>query len=282
MSTMRTKLALALLGFAATACNSQRIAPDESTSETASRVVSISDVEWGPLNPARGKNGPKAADLWGDRTHGGPTGFLVEFVDGFESPPHIHNVSYRGVVISGLAHNDDPNAGEMWMPAGSYWTQPKGAVHITSAKGRLNRAYIEIEDGPYLVHPVADEFQTDEVPINVDVSNLVWLDPQGATVASGGAKVAYLWGDSANDQLNGALIKLPSGFRGVLRSHGSSLRAVVIAGQPQYGQAGESRTLEPGSHFSSDGACAHRISSGTECLLYLRANGRFDLVSEQH
>ena len=113
-----------------------------------------SELQWEQLNPARGDASPQAADVWGNRkeklinqavadmlgtsmdeTFDPGTGFLVKFVDGFESPPHIHNVSYRGVVISGKVHNDDPDAKEMWMPAGSYWTQPAGEVHITSAKG---------------------------------------------------------------------------------------------------------------------------------------------------
>ncbi|MEM9806584.1 MAG: DUF4437 domain-containing protein [Cyanobacteria bacterium P01_D01_bin.56] len=33
-----------------------------------SEVVAISEIEWSPLNPARGDASPRAADLWGDRT----------------------------------------------------------------------------------------------------------------------------------------------------------------------------------------------------------------------
>ena len=59
-------------------------------------------------------------------------------MDGFSSPPHIHNVTYRAMVIKGLVHNDDPEAENMWMPPGSFWTQPAGEAHITSAKGEEN------------------------------------------------------------------------------------------------------------------------------------------------
>ncbi|NNF05424.1 MAG: DUF4437 domain-containing protein, partial [Candidatus Eisenbacteria bacterium] len=119
--------------------------------EPTSKVVMASEIEWQQLNPLRGDASPKAATLWGDRNGTEETGFLVKFVDGFESPPHIHNVTYRGVVISGLVHNDDPDAAPMWMPKGSYWTQPAGEVHITAAKGSENIAFIEIEEAPYLV-----------------------------------------------------------------------------------------------------------------------------------
>jgi hypothetical protein len=108
----------------------------------------MSDIEWRPLNPARGKEGPKVGPLLGDNTGSGPSGFLVKFVDGFSSPRHIHNISYRAVVINGLIHNDDPNAAEMWMPKGSFWTQPKGEAHMTFAKGTKNMAYVEIDEGP--------------------------------------------------------------------------------------------------------------------------------------
>lgn len=102
-------------------------------------------VEWGPLNPARGDASPRAGTFWGDRTGSGPSGFRVVFADGLSSPSHIHNVSYRGVVISGLIHNDDPDADEMWLPRGSFWTQPAGEAHVTAAAGSRNVAHIEIE-----------------------------------------------------------------------------------------------------------------------------------------
>jgi hypothetical protein len=98
----------------------------------------------------------------------------VLFERGFSSPPHIHNVSYRGIVIELRVHKDDPDAAKMWMPAGSYWTQPAGGgveSHITAADGASNLAYIEIEDGPYLVRPADEAFDNGERPINVHASN---------------------------------------------------------------------------------------------------------------
>ena len=62
---------------------------------------------------------------------------------------------------------------------GSFWTQPKGEVHITAAKGTTNVAYIEIEEGPYLVLPTEEAFDSGERPINVDASNIVWIDQPG-------------------------------------------------------------------------------------------------------
>ena len=135
---MRTILLLALT-LVVTACASLQAGSDsiaqEPAAELTCKVVLTSEVKWEQLNPARGDQSPKAGTLWGDRNGSGPTGFLLKPMNGFESPPHIHNVSYRGVVISGLIHNDDPNAEDMWLPVGSFLTQPKGEVHITDAKG---------------------------------------------------------------------------------------------------------------------------------------------------
>lgn len=99
-------------------------------------------------------------------------------MNGFSSPPHIHNVTYRAVVMTGLIHNDDPKAELMWMPAGSFWTQPVGEAHITAAKGENVMAYIEIDEGPYLVKPTEQAYDSGERPVNVDADNIVWLDAQ--------------------------------------------------------------------------------------------------------
>lgn len=258
--------------------------------EPTKQVVLRSEVKWDHLNPKRSDLAPKAGTLWGDRNGEEATGFLLRPPEDFQSPPHIHNVSYRGIVIQGVIHNDDPDAANMWMPAGSYWTQPKGEVHITSAKDIDSLAYIEIEKGPYLVLPAKEAFDSGERPVNVDKSNIVWLGASditwlaqhGVEDAGKGPKVAYLWGDTEEGQLNGTLIKLPSGFKGKINSHGSDFRAVVIKGAPQYemGEA-ESKTLEPGSYFSSQGEPAiHQVSSKVETVIYVRTNGKYNVISK--
>ncbi len=290
---MRVLLTFALVSFVTAGCTSFRTASDNMASnpmiEPAFKVILASEVKWEKLNPARGDKSPKAGTLWGDRKGSVPTGFLVKFVDGFSSPPHIHNVSYRGVVISGLIHNDDPNAADMWMPTGSFWTQPKGDVHITAAKGSTNVAYIEIEKGPYLVLPIEKAFDSEERPVNVDASNIVWLDVSNITwggqpgkpVSANEPKVAFLWGIPQDKQLNGTLVKLPAGFTGKINSHGSTFRAVVIKGQLQY-QVSKTdvKTLEPGSYFSSKGESVHQVTSEAEedCIIYVRSAGKFNVT----
>ena len=269
-----------------TASQSNESAPDVGQK---TEIVLKSDVKWGPLNAARGEASPRAGTLWGDRMGAGPSGFLVQFREGFASPPHIHNITYRGVVITGLIHNDDPDAENMWLPTGSYWSQPAGGTHITSANGNKNLAYIEIEDGPYLVQPTEQAFDKGESAINVDVSNLVWLeasdmvwiDQAGIPSSAQSPEIAFLWGSPKDGRLNGSLVKLPAGFTGEIRSKSSIFRAVVIQGFPKHDLPGGTKvkTLEPGSYFGSEGRAVHRVSVevGAESVIYVRTDGKYEV-----
>jgi len=290
VANITAKLSLALVSVVTAACTSLQVASDSIAQKpagvTTSKVVLRSEVKWDHLNPARGDKSPQAGTLWGDRKGTVPTGFLVKFVDGFSSPPHIHNITYRAVVISGLIHNDDPDASDMWMPAGSFWTQPKGEVHITAARGSTNVVLVDIDKGPYLVGPSEEAFDSGERPINVDASNIVWVDQHGMPASAHGTfakgpKLAFLWGNPQDNQLNGTLVKLPDGFTGKIYSHGSTFRAVVIKGQPQY-QVSETdvKTLEPGSYFSSKGESVHQVSceAGEDCIIYVRMEGKFNVI----
>ena len=234
----------------------------ETPPESSVRVVPASEVEWGHLNPLRGDKSPRAGTLWGDRGAPVPCGFLVKFVDGFSSPPHIHPVTYRGMVISGDVHNDDPQAEKRWLPPGSFWTQPAGEVHITAARGTSNISYIEIERGPYLVHPAKDAFEPPEAPIWMEPSKMEWTPASDAAAPGGEAAVATLPGNPRNERLRRSLIKLSAGTTGVVRSDGHDLHAVVIQGRPHHGvqDKSEAQALAPGSYFGSKGEVEHRVA----------------------
>jgi hypothetical protein len=238
-------------------------------------VIATDNIEWGLLNPLRGDASPRAADLWGDRTKNTATGMLVKFKKGFSSPPHIHNISYRGVVIEGLMHNDDPSAIETWLQSGSFWTQSAGESHITAANAQDNLIYLETDSGPYLVLPKEQAFDNGERSINVDAQNLVWLDAKEVTwLASNKAHIAYLWGNT--EQANGSFIKLPAGFEGTIENDGG-LKALVVKGKAAY-QWNNNKTiseLSPSSFFSAKAKGSHAITAETELILYINSNGRY-------
>lgn len=246
--------------------------------ESSSSVVASDDIQWGYLNPLRGKLSPGAADLWGDRTKDSATGMLVRFNKGFESPPHIHNVTYRGVVIDGLLHNDDPKAEKMWMPKGSFWTQPAGENHTTAANAQKNLIYLEIDSGPYLVKPAKEQFDNGERPLNLHRDNIVWLSKSDLhNIRAEGVETTYVWGSTSD--MGGSMIKLPVGFKGAISTQASEFRAVMISGTINYksNDITTERKLSPGSYIESIGPFKHEIKNNgdTEAIIYIRTNKKY-------
>lgn len=197
---------------------------DSAQDNSNSNVLLYSELQWDALNPARGDNSPKAANLWGDRNTKNATGFLVKFKEGFSSPPHIHNVTYRAIVLEGLIHNDDPNAEKNWMTVGSYWTQESGESHITEAKSKNNIAYVEIDSGPYLVEPISNAYDNGSNSLNINSSNLVWLDNTESKIikSNSDVEISNIWQNKENNTY-GVFIKLPPKYDGMLKSSGSEL-----------------------------------------------------------
>ena len=272
-----------VLGSTLVFLGSAQETPKRDAAKSNNEVVTADKVEWGWLNPLRGDKSPAAGKLWGDRTKNGPAGFLVKFKKGFSSPPHIHNITYRGVVIEGLLHNDDEKAKEQWLPAGSFWVQPAGEAHITAATGEANLAYIEIQEGPYLVKSTTEAFDNGERPLNVDKSNLVWLNASDITWIkdNSGVQTAFLWGSHKEGELNASLIKFPAGFKGEIINNSPNLRAVIIQGSITHQTAKDDKVdvLDAGSYFGAAENSTHKISSEKESIVYFRTNGKFEVAS---
>ncbi|MCJ7870953.1 DUF4437 domain-containing protein [Phaeobacter sp. J2-8] len=255
---------------------------------SGNELVKDTDVKFIELNPARGDASPRSGALWGDIREDVPSGMLVTFAEGFQSPPHIHNITYRAVVISGEVHNDDPAAAKMWMGPGSFWTQPLGENHITAAKtaaGERSMIFLEILSGPYLVQPKDKEFDGGELPINIDARNVMWLNAEDAQwiEGAGGAQMAYLWGSLEGTEKNGTFVKLPAGYAGTISTEAPLMRAVTIAGTTSVTMSGETETnsLNPGSYFGSKGTASHAVSctSDADCILYMHTEGRYTLAA---
>ena len=248
------------------------------TTDNKSTVIQAENVNWGYLNPLRGDKSPGAANLWGDRTKDGATGMLVRFKKGFSSPPHIHNISYRGVVIKGLMHNDDPKAEKSWMPTGSFWTQPAGKNHITAANSSANLIYLEIDSGPYLVKPSKQKFDDGETAVNLHLDNMVWSKPDDMQLADNNqVQMTNLWGNKQPGQISGSLLKLPAGYQGQIQASSDEFKVVLIKGTINYQSAEQQEvlTLAPGSFFNSRGQFSHEIKTSEEAILYIRTNGEF-------
>lgn len=277
-------LLVCLTGVSCTSFTAGSVAVPSNNQGVAS-ITNVNDVVWEQLNPARGDQSPQAATLWGSRTGSGPGGFLLKPTDGFRSPPHIHNIAYRGVVISGLLHNDDPKAANMWMPTGSFWTQPAGEIHVTSAKGNDALAYIEVEDN-FGVLPAAKAFESGEEAVNVHDDNVVWLDANTITWTSAdasevnsGVRLAFLWGKQKAGELRGTLVRLPKHFSGRIESDSDEFRAVTLSGSLQVKVQQAMVPLSAGSYFALHRSGSTFLNCGNEtCLLYLRTLGVFHIL----
>ena len=276
---IKTVAYLALVGCLTCSCMNSRNGQEELTRETienpTNQVILSSEIVWEKLNPARGDQSPQAGTIWGDRNGEVATGFLAKFVDGFSSPPHIHNVSYRAIVIKGLIHNDDPKAEFMWMKPGSFWTQPAGEAHITAAKGNESIALVEIDEGPYLVKPTSEAFDNGERPMNIDVSNITWLTNSSTNWidSKSSAEISFL---SQTVKSRSLFIKLPKGYDGMIETNGTTLHAVLIKGELSYYLPdNETKVLDLGSYFGSSDKTIHHVSnhSTSELIIYVRTNG---------
>lgn len=280
--------ATALIAAAGLSACATQMQPSLSPDQIASIEVTTGDqLEFIPLNPARGDASPQAGVLWGDIREDVPSGVLLRFADGFSSPPHIHNITYRAVVIDGAIHNDDPDAAKMWMGPGSFWTQPAGEIHITAGQpGASATAFLEILEGPYLVQPGEKAFDNGEQPLNLTQANMVWLGPDEMTwIKTGGdasPSIAQLWEAPDAGALSGSLYKVPAGFSGQFKAEGASFRAVVVDGALSHGVTGatETVTLERGAYFASDAGVSHDVvcDADVQCLVYVRSTGRVEIT----
>ncbi len=244
-------------------------------------VITRDDFELIPLNPLRGDASPKAGVLWGDLRKDVATGALIQFADGFSSPPHIHNITYRAVVIDGVVHNDDPKAAMFWMEPGSFWTQPAGETHITAVGPGGGLAFLEIESGPYLVRPSEEAFDNGERPINTEARNIVWLTAADTTwiTGSAGSEIAFLWGEPRDGVRNGSFVRVQPDAQARLHTGGTPLRLVLAMGEMTHAVDDLSavQTLTSGSYVGSEGEVSHRVTcTGAEpCLLYVSATGTY-------
>ncbi len=249
-----------LSGCAATTVEEAAHAPTSDVAEVL--ITPMERLTWRALNPARGDASPMASTLWGDRhADAGPTAFLVRFVDGFSSPPHVHNVTYRALVLDGEVHNAGPDEPVVWMPPGSYWTQSAGGVHITSSRG-ASMALVEIDTGPYLVRPPSEASLETAGSVNTPSPDIGWHDD-----ADGTARVAP-WASRTAPGASATLMRISAGASASVPTV-TGERNVVVSGSVH---ANGGQSLDPGSLIAarSDGTLRWECASGVDCVIYRR------------
>lgn len=125
------------------------------------------------------------------------------------------------------------------------------------------------------MRPTDQAYDTGQRPMNIDGSNIVWID------TTSGAQIAYLWASQSNAPPSGTLIKLPRNFQGSLDTENSPVKAVVIQGQLKLRTMSipSETTLSTASYFqTSNTPPIHLINnSDQDTILYLRTAGKIQL-----
>lgn len=247
------------------------------TAEEAGIVIKQpGDLEAIPLNPDRGDAAPQASVLWGDIREDMASGTLLRFKDGFSSPPHIHNITYRAIVIEGDVHNAPPEEPQVWMGPGSFWAQAAGENHITEAKpGASALAFLEIQEGPYKVMPPEERFSSPDESVNLKAEDMEWTSVAGAGWADGddAIEATSLWGSDEAGQPHGRLVRMGAGSSATITFADRALKAVVIDGSVEHSVEGVSDpvALGEGAYFSTNAAVPNSLNcTASSCLVYLR------------
>lgn len=124
--------------------------------------------------------------------------------------------------------------------------------------------------------PIDEAFDNGERPINIEFSNLVWLDKNTSKVihSDSRAEISFLIEEAEYRSL---FIKLPKGFDGKIETNGEIAHAVVIQGELSYTMpmTKTQQYLDLGSYFGSSNKSTHRVknTSNLETILYVRTNG---------
>ena len=117
-------LALLCLSVIVLSCDAN--GQDQETHEATHTAAD--EVQWGPT-----PFGPEASPVSGDFSAGAHVTFM-RIKGGIQTPLHLHSHSYVGIVVSGTMRHWLPGFPETEkdLPAGSHWSIPANAEHISA------------------------------------------------------------------------------------------------------------------------------------------------------
>ena len=124
--------------------------------------------------------------------------------------------------------------------------------------------------------PKAGKKAAPKKPVVWSADELTWGHVPGTPPD---VKSVTLWGDPAKGP-HGALHKFEPGFSAPLHTHSSDLRAIVISGTIIHSpEGGPEKRLPAGSYLFEPSTYKHitRCDTGSECVFFVEANGKFDV-----
>jgi quercetin dioxygenase-like cupin family protein len=116
------------------------------TTALADTHIKQTDLHW--MQPF-GPQGPQFGFVEGKLGDSHPASFFVKFGAGGDSGWHFHNHDYKAVVLAGtFTEQQDGEAAETQLPAGTYFTQPAKIAHRNGClKGADCLVYVHFDDG---------------------------------------------------------------------------------------------------------------------------------------
>ena len=112
-------------------------------------------------------------------------------------------------------------------------------------------------------------------PVTMSPTKMKWVPSKEAP----GVMTAVVWGDMATGP-HGAFHKFVPGFTAPLHTHTASTKIVVISGTMTLtGEDGKEMKFPAGSFYTQPSTYPHvtKCLAGSECLVYLEADARWDL-----
>jgi quercetin dioxygenase-like cupin family protein len=109
-------------------------------------------------------------------------------------------------------------------------------------------------------------------------ADVKWADVPGFE----GVKLAVVEGDPAKGAHH-SMMRFTAGFSAPLHKHSANHYVTVVAGTPVLGVDGVETKLPAGSYFAFTGKKPHttRCEAGADCVLFLDARGKWDVVPEK-
>ena len=109
-------------------------------------------------------------------------------------------------------------------------------------------------------------------------ADIKWNDVPGFE----GLKMAAVEGDPTKGAHH-MFLRFPAGFAAPVHRHTANHHVTVVAGTLVLGVDGVDTKLPPGSYFAFTGKKPHttRCEAGAECVLFIDARGKWDVIPEK-
>jgi quercetin dioxygenase-like cupin family protein len=235
------------------------------------------NLKWNPAAPG---SPLQVSVLWGNPSEGA-YGMYLKMPAGFETGMHFHSHDYYGVLISGQwEHWDAGQKKPTRLSPGSFVMQPGQAHHGDRCVKGADCIVLLVQQDKNDFVPVTKsktKVTRDKASKMVDYSKVPWTP----AAPSSPLETSTIWGNPS-EGAHGMYLKLPGGFEAGLHSHTADYHGVLVSGEWEHWDAGQSSPtkLSKGSYVMQPGAAPHgdRCASRESCVILLVQDQKRDYI----